>query len=802
MIGEGAGIVILEELETARRRGAHIYCELVGYGMSGDAYHISAPCEDGDGAIRVMQQDAQGRRRRALGGRTTSTSTAPRRRRATRWRWWRIKRVFGDHARKLAISSTKSMTGHLLGAAGGLEAGITALALRDQVAAPTINYENPDPECDLDFVPNAGPQGRRSSTRCRTPSASAAPTARCCFKRFEALRPRVDGRWPHRLASSAGCTGMKIVVCVKQVPDTEARIRIAPDGKGIVESDLNWIVSPYDEFAIEEALTHQGGEGRRGRARLPRPRPRAVRAAQRPGHGRGLRHPPQGPAVRRRSTPWARPGPWPRPSSRSAPDLVLAGQQGVGGDNSQVPGLLAEILDLPQVTMAVKIEIGDGKATVEREIEGAPRGLGDDAARGRSPPRRGSTSRATRASRASWRPRRSRSRPRTRPRSASTPEDARAQDAGRRAGAAAARGRRCKMIEGDADTQVKELLRLLHEEAKVHLMAAILTFAEQRDGKLRRAVAGGGLRGAPAGRAAGRPRSQRSSSARASPRWPPSWRAYGADRVHVFDQPELAAYATEAYARALAQVDRRRRSRRSCSFPFTAMGKDLAPRVAARRRRGPRLRLRRRSTVKDGRLEARRPVYAGKAFATVRWEGEPQMATLRPNVFPLGHAGRGAQGRDGRRRTVDVTTARARGRRCRPRRAGKVELTEAQIIVSGGRGLKGPENFHLVEEPGRRPWARRWAPRARWWTRAGSTTSTRSGQTGKTVSPTLYVAAGISGAIQHLAGMSSSKVIVAINKDADAPIFKVANYGIVGDVFEILPKLTAAAEEYFAARKR
>jgi 3-oxoacyl-[acyl-carrier-protein] synthase II len=154
VIGEGAGIVLLEELEHARRRGAKVYAELVGYGMSGDAYHISAPCEDGDGAVRVM--------RAALADAGVApdvvdyvnvhgTSTP----RGDVVETIATKTVFGEHARRLALSSTKSMTGHLLGASGGLEAGIVALAIRDQALPPTINYENPDPGCDLDCVPNA-----------------------------------------------------------------------------------------------------------------------------------------------------------------------------------------------------------------------------------------------------------------------------------------------------------------------------------------------------------------------------------------------------------------------------------------------------------------------------------------------------------------------------------------------------------------------------------------------------------------------------------------------------------------------
>jgi 3-oxoacyl-[acyl-carrier-protein] synthase II len=153
VVGEGAGIVILEELDFALQRGASILAEVVGYGMSGDAFHITAPSEDADGAVRVMRKalsDAQVQPEQVDYINAHGTSTPYNDRLET----LAVKKVFGDHAYKLAISSTKSMTGHLLGGAGGLEAGIAVLVLRDQAVPPTINYENPDPDCDLDYVPN------------------------------------------------------------------------------------------------------------------------------------------------------------------------------------------------------------------------------------------------------------------------------------------------------------------------------------------------------------------------------------------------------------------------------------------------------------------------------------------------------------------------------------------------------------------------------------------------------------------------------------------------------------------------
>lgn len=153
VVGEGAGIIILEEMEFAKKRGAHILAEIVGYGMSADAFHITSPPEDGDGAYRVMQhafKDAGVAPEQIdyINAHGTSTDVGD------KIETTAIKRAFCEHAYKLCVSSTKSMTGHLLGGAGGLEAGITVLAIRDQIAPPTINYEFPDPECDLDYVPN------------------------------------------------------------------------------------------------------------------------------------------------------------------------------------------------------------------------------------------------------------------------------------------------------------------------------------------------------------------------------------------------------------------------------------------------------------------------------------------------------------------------------------------------------------------------------------------------------------------------------------------------------------------------
>jgi 3-oxoacyl-[acyl-carrier-protein] synthase II len=184
IIGEGAGVLILEELEHARRRGAKIYAEIVGYGMSSDAYHMTAPSEDADGARRVM---AMAVRKAGIAPSDVDyinahgTSTPYNDRLET----LAIRNCFGEHAETLAISSTKSMTGHLLGGAGGLEAGITTLAVHHQVVPPTINLDDPDPECDLDYVPH---QSRQMPIRYALSNSFGfgGTNAALLFKRYEA----------------------------------------------------------------------------------------------------------------------------------------------------------------------------------------------------------------------------------------------------------------------------------------------------------------------------------------------------------------------------------------------------------------------------------------------------------------------------------------------------------------------------------------------------------------------------------------------------------------------------------------
>ena len=183
VVGEGAGILILEELEFAQRRGAPIMAEIVGYGMAGDAYHITAPSEDGDGAYRVMRNSLADAKIQPdvvdyINAHGTATPVGD------QIEVTGVKRAFGDHAFKLAVSSTKSMTGHLLGGAGGLEAGVAVLAIRDQIAPPTINLDNPDEGCDLDFIPHTA---RKMEIRCALSNSFGfgGTNGSLVFKRFD-----------------------------------------------------------------------------------------------------------------------------------------------------------------------------------------------------------------------------------------------------------------------------------------------------------------------------------------------------------------------------------------------------------------------------------------------------------------------------------------------------------------------------------------------------------------------------------------------------------------------------------------
>ncbi len=267
----------------------------------------------------------------------------------------------------------------------------------------------------------------------------------------------------------------------------------------------------------------------------------------------------------------------------------------------------------------------------------------------------------------------------------------------------------------------------------------------------------------------------------------PSVGAYGAEKVFVADDANLALYSAEGYAEVVVKAAELARPS-AIFFSGTAMGRDLAPRVAARLGVGALADAVEISLDGDA-FVVKRPVYSGKAFATVDAAGKaPQVISLRPNVFAAAEVGGSAEvvNLDGLSLAI-----RAVVKELADTGGGEIDVAEADIIVSGGRGIKGPENFALIRELANTLGAAVGASRA--VVDAGWIEHKHQvGQTGKVVSPTLYIAAGISGAIQHLAGMSSSKVIVAINKDPDAPIFKVADYGVVGDLFDVIPPMVAA----------
>ncbi len=267
---------------------------------------------------------------------------------------------------------------------------------------------------------------------------------------------------------------------------------------------------------------------------------------------------------------------------------------------------------------------------------------------------------------------------------------------------------------------------------------------------------------------------------------------YGLSEIYLVNGELFTKYSPSLYSKAIAEFIQSN-GFDLIFFPANTYGKELAGRVSVLLNAG---------YVSDcigieeksGSLLFRKPVYAGKAQILAKINTEIQVCSLRPNVFTavaepvdsinINNASNSVDVNFAQEKLVDVV-----------RNEGKLDVLEADIVVSGGRGIKGPENYHLIEELatvlGGAVGASRAVVDAGWRPH-----SEQVGQTGKTVSPNLYVACGISGAIQHLAGMSSSKYILAINKDKDAPIFKVADYGIVGDLFQVVPKLIEKIKKY------
>ncbi len=273
-----------------------------------------------------------------------------------------------------------------------------------------------------------------------------------------------------------------------------------------------------------------------------------------------------------------------------------------------------------------------------------------------------------------------------------------------------------------------------------------------------------------------------------------SLRAHGADQVYATDREEFGQYVPDHYAAAVEQA-MEAFAPQAVLFAHSAIGRDVAPMVAARHQAGQASDVIHVELAGDDVIFTR-PIYAGKAFVKVNIAGDLIVATIRPNNLPA-HEETGALGNVTNlavRLSGDVST---HVRDVLKKAVSGVDLSEAKIIVSGGRGVKSAEGFASLQELaavlGAAVGASRGACDAGY-----CDYSMQIGQTGKVVTPDLYIACGISGAIQHLAGMSNSKVIVAINKDPEAPIFKVADYGIVGDLFEVVPALTEEARKLFA----
>jgi electron transfer flavoprotein alpha subunit len=263
--------------------------------------------------------------------------------------------------------------------------------------------------------------------------------------------------------------------------------------------------------------------------------------------------------------------------------------------------------------------------------------------------------------------------------------------------------------------------------------------------------------------------------------------AWGATKVWVLENAAFAPYRGEVWTPVLAELAKQQ-SPKAILAPVTSKMRELAARLAARL--GVGLSADSVGMAMEGdQLVATRPVYAGKLLAKMTWAKTPWIATLRPNVFKPADAQAGKSA-SVEKPTVTIPAATMKlVERREETSTGLPELTEAEIVISGGRGMKGPDNYVILEAMGKVIGAAVGASRAA--VDAGWRPHRfQIGQTGRTISPKLYLGFGVSGAIQHLAGMRTSKVIVAVNKDPDAPIFKIADYGIVADLFEVVPALT------------
>ncbi len=269
---------------------------------------------------------------------------------------------------------------------------------------------------------------------------------------------------------------------------------------------------------------------------------------------------------------------------------------------------------------------------------------------------------------------------------------------------------------------------------------------------------------------------------------------YGAEKVYLLESPLLENYSSDGYSDVLIELAKEINPE-IILFSATSMGKDLAPRIAA----GLNVSIASDCTqilIENNTLKVIRPIYAGKALAKISFKAKPVIATLRPNIFPLIEP----EEKEGEviKKEPSISDIKSKVRNIVREEGAELDITEAEIVISGGRGMQSAENFKLLRElasilPNSAIGASRSAVDSGWIGHQHQV-----GQTGKTVSPNLYMAFGISGAIQHLAGMSSSKCIVAVNKDPEAPIFKVANYGIVDDLFKVIPALKEELKKLYS----